>query len=235
MMPSVSLVIAAYNEAESLATVFERSFSVLQDCTDDYEVIILDDGSTDGTRGVAEEIRDRYPECVKVLTHEQNQGICATFEELYRSAEKEYVFDVPGDGEFPPEVLREILPLLDDYDVVICNRVFRNYTIYRRLISFCYRWLPRLLFRVDLYDPGSIKCRKREVIQEIQVQSRSVFAEAERMIRAVRRGYRITKVDIRPELRMGGKARGASFGNVFGAVWDLFRLWWRLVVLRQKP
>ena len=88
---------------------------------------------------------------------------------------------------------------------------------------------------MDLYDPGSIKCRKREVIQDIEIQSRSVFAEAERMIRAVRRGYRIGKVDIRPEKRVAGQARGASWSNVCGAVLDLFRLWFRLVVLRQKP
>jgi dolichol-phosphate mannosyltransferase len=234
-MPSVSLVIAAYNEAESLATVFQRGLSVLQQCTDDYEVVILDDGSTDQTRAVAEELRDCHPETVRVLYHEQNQGICATFEKLYASAQKEYVFDVPGDGEFPPEALLEIIPLLDDFDVVICNRLYRNYTMYRKLLSFLYRFLPRLLFRVDLFDPGSIKCRKREVIQEIEVQSRSVFAEAERMIRAVRRGYRVGKVDIRPELRVAGKARGASWRNVYGATVDLLRLWFRLVVFRQKP
>ena len=234
-MPSVSLVIAAYNEAESLAIVFQRGLSVLQECSDDYEVIILDDGSTDQTRVVAEELRASHPEIVRLLHHEQNQGICATFEQLYASAQKDYVFDVPGDGEFPPEALREIVPLLADFDVVICNRLFRNYTVYRKLVSFFYRFLPRLLFRVDLFDPGSIKCRKREVIQDIEVQSRSVFAEAERMIRAVRRGYRIGKIDIRPEMRVAGKARGASWRNVCGAALDLFRLWFRFMVLRQKP
>lgn len=234
-MPSVSLVIAAYNEAESLPAIFQRSLAVLRECTDDFEIIMLDDGSTDDTRLVAEKLRDQNPQFVRLLTHEKNQGICATFEELYHSAEKEYVFDVPGDGEFPPEVLREIFPLLDDYDVVICNRVFRNYTLYRKLVSFGYRWLPRLLFWIDLHDPGSIKCRNREVIQEIQVRSRSVFAEAERMIRAVRRGYRVGSVDIEPELRVGGKARGASWRNVCGSLMDLSLLWLRLVILRQKP
>ncbi len=234
-MPSVSLVIAAYNEAESLASVFKRGLTVLQQCSDDYEVVILDDGSTDQTRTVAEELRTEYPEIVRLLCHEENQGICATFEQLYASAEKEYVFDVPGDGEFPPEALLEIVPLLAEFDVVICHRLYRNYTVYRKLVSFFYRFLPRLLFRVDLFDPGSIKCRRREVIQDINVQSRSVFAEAERMIRAVRRGYRIGKVDIRPELRVAGKARGAAWRNVCGATIDLFKLWVRLVVLRQKP
>ena len=234
-MPSVSLVIAAYNEAESLTTVFQRGLKVLQDCTDDYEVLILDDGSTDDTRAVAYALRDEHASFVRVLEHDQNQGIRVTFEELYHGAAKDYVFDVPGDGEFPPEVLREIMPMLKKYDVVICNRVYRNYTVYRKLVSFAYRWLPRLLFRVDLRDPGSIKCRRREVVQDIEVKSRSVFAEAERMIRAARRGYRIGTVNIEPERRVGGQARGASWKNVLGSLRDMLVLWLRLVILRQKP
>ncbi len=90
-MPSVSLVIAAYNEAGSLATVFQRCLEVLQDCTDDYEVIILDDGSTDDTLAVAHTLRDNHAGFVRVLEHRQNQGIRVTFEELYHAAEKDYV------------------------------------------------------------------------------------------------------------------------------------------------
>ena len=234
-MPSVSLVIAAYNEAESLSTVFDRCLAVLQECTDDYEVIMLDDGSTDRTYEVANALQEQDPGRIRVLRHAENQGIRATFEELYHSAVKDYVFDVPGDGEFPPEVLQQIMPMLAECDVVICNRVYRNYTLYRRLVSWGYRWLPRILFAVDLRDPGSIKCRRREVVQDIHVRSRSVFAEAERMIRAVRRGYRIGVVDIEPEHRVGGKARGASWRNVLGSVRDLFSLWTQLVIMRKKP
>ena len=215
--------------------VFERGVGILEEFTDDYEVIILDDASTDETGKIAERIRQEHPDRVEVITHEQNRGIAATFETLYLRSSKDYIFDLPADGEYPPEALRDIVPMLPDYDIVVCNRTVKRYTVYRRVVSAAYRWLPRLLFGVELYDPGSTKCRKREVITEIQLTSVGVFSEAERMIRAVRRGLRLGKVDIVPERRLAGEPRGARFGNVVQAVIDLAMLWLRLIVLRQKP
>ncbi|MBQ18648.1 MAG: hypothetical protein CMJ65_16170 [Planctomycetaceae bacterium] len=232
-MPSISLVIAAYNESATLEGVFARCLLVLEELSDDFEVVILDDASTDETAEIAAAIATAHPDIVRVITHSHNRGIAATFEELNQAATREWVFDIPGDGEYPPEALREIVPLLDTLDIVICNRIFKRYTLYRRLVSWSYRWLPRILFGVELYDPGSTKCRRRTLIEEIPLTSRGVFAEAERMIRAVRRGYRLGKVDVRPERRLAGDPRGADFVNVVGAVIDLLRLWVQLVVFRR--
>lgn len=234
-MASFSVVIAAYNEAVTLRQVFERCLAVLKVCTDDYEIIILDDASTDGTLAIAEDIKQQHPEIVRVLSHSVNRGIAATFEELYAAATKEYIFDVPADGEYPPEALQEIIPLLDRYDIVVCNRTSKRYTLYRKVVSFFYHFLPRLMFGVQLFDPGGTKCRRREVITEIALTSKGVFAEAERSIRAVRRGYRLGKVDIVPDRRIAGDPRGARLGYVLTAIVDLISLWFRLVVFRQRP
>lgn len=234
-MPSISLVIAAFNEEATLAAVFARCLAVLTECSDDFEVLILDDASRDGTGEIAAAIAAEHPDVVKVITHQKNRGIAATFEELNQAATRDYVFDIPADGEYPPEALREIMPLLNDFDIVVCNRTFKRYTLYRRLVSWSYRWLPRLMFGVELYDPGSTKCRRRTLIEEIPLSSRGVFAEAERMIRAVRRGYRLGKVDVEPERRLAGDPRGASLGYVVLAAIDLLRLWFRLVIFRRRP
>ena len=233
-MPSFSIVIAAYNEGKTLKSVFDRCLAVLNECCDEYEVIILDDASTDSTAAVAEQIRCEYPDVVRLRSHSINQGIAVTFEELYRTAEKEYIFDVPADGEYPPEALLEILPLLDDYDIVICNRKFKEYTAYRRIVSYLYRLLPRILFGVELHDPGSTKCRSKSMLEQIQVTSSSVFVEAERLIRASRRGYRIGKIDVIPERRIAGDPQGAKLSNVYHATVDMICLWLRLVVMRPK-
>ncbi len=234
-LSSVSLVIAAYNEAETLRLVFERSLSVLQQCVADFEVIILDDASTDETPAIAADIQRQHPDVVQVITHPRNRGIAVTFEDLYQAASKAYVFDVPADGEYPPEALLDMIPLLPEHDVIICNRVKKNYTLYRRVVSRCYRWMPRLLFGVDLYDPGSTKCRRQALITDIQCTSHGVFVEAERMIRAAKRGYRITKVDIVPDRRLAGDPRGARLSNVLQAALDLVTLWVRFTILRQRP
>lgn len=215
--------------------VFERALSVLEQCVADFEIIILDDASTDATPAIAADIQQLRPDVVRVITHPVNRGIAVTFEDLYHAASKAFVFDVPADGEYPPEALHDMVPLIENHDVIICNRTQKNYTLYRRIVSKCYRWMPRILFGVDLFDPGSTKCRRREIITDIECTSRGVFVEAERMIRAAKRGYRITKVDIVPDRRLAGDPRGARLANVWQAAVDLVTLWVRFYILRQRP
>ena len=233
--PSISLVIAAYNEAATLESVYRRCMAMLEECCDDFEVVILDDASTDETGEIAARLAAESPGVVRVLTHSRNQGIAITFEELNRAATREWIFDIPADGEYPPEALRRIVPLLGEFDIVVCNRTFKRYTLYRRIVSRLYRLLPRWLFGVELFDPGSTKCRRRSLVEDIPLVSRGVFIEAERMIRAARRGHTVAKVDVEPERRMAGNPRGASLGNVILAGIDLVRLWCHLVLLRRAP
>jgi glycosyltransferase involved in cell wall biosynthesis len=233
-LPSLSLVIPAYNEEATIADIMRRSLNVLRACTDDYELIVLDDASRDATFAIMQGIAATDPR-VRIDRHGNNMGIAATFEELYSLATKEYVFLISGDGQFPPETLLSCMPLLGQYDIVICKRTYKHYTLYRHVVSFCYRWLPRILFGVDLIDPGGVKCVRREIYTDIHVRSTSVFVEAERIIRAVKRGKTLTSVDMVQVPRKGGKAAGGRIGTVSQSVLDMIVCWWQLQVLRQKP
>ncbi len=230
---SFSIVMPAYNEEATLGLAAQRCLQVLASCTDDYELVIVDDASQDGTARVVGDLVGRHPDRVRAIRHERNQRIAATYEELYRTAVKDYVMLIPADDQYPPEALHEIIPLLEGHDIVVCKRTHKAYTPWRHLVSASYVWLPGLLFGVRLYDPGSTKCIRREVFAEIPVTSKGVFVEAERLIRAARRGYRIGAVDVVQRVRQGGLARGAQFGSVAGAVRDLVSLWVSLVILRR--
>jgi glycosyltransferase involved in cell wall biosynthesis len=235
MRPSISLLIPAYNEEATLEATVIRGLEVVRACSDDYEVVMLDDASRDRTAQIMDQIKSRDPEHIRALRHESNKGIAATFEDLYLAASKNYLFLIPGDNEFPAEVLHQIVPMLSSYDIVICRRTYKPYTMWRTIVSTCYRWLPRLLFGVDLRDAGSVKCVKREIYTNIAITSKDVFVEAERLIRAVRRNYRLGFIDIRQELRQAGVARGARLSVVVRSFADMLALWIRLVILRQKP
>lgn len=204
----------------------ERSLAVLRDCTPDFELIVLDDASTDDTFAIMQRVQQRHPHVI-IRRHETNAGIASTFEELYRLATKEFVFLISGDGQFPPETLRHCMPLLHDHDIVICRRVTKHHTPYRHFVSWAYRWMPRLLFGVDLIDPGSVKVVRRAIYVDVPVQSTSVFVEAERLIRAIKRGYRMTSVEMESVPRVGGVASGARFAVAAGALRDLCKFWWR--------
>ena len=231
-MPSISLVIPALDEEAGLEATVHRCLRTLRQATSDWEVILLDDGSRDRTFELMRELQGSDPGRIRVARHEVRRGIAATFEELYRMATKEFVFLIPGDGEYPPEALLECVPLLTDHDIVLCRRRRKNYTRVRRAVSSGFHLLPRLLFGVELFDPGSVKCMRREVIERVPTVSRGVFVEAERLIRALESGYRMAVVDIDHEARRGGTPRGASFRLVRQALRDLVTVWVRLRLVR---
>lgn len=225
---SVSIVVPAYNEEAALSATVARSLAVLDRCATDFEIVIADDGSTDGTAEVIRELQREHPETIRAIFHETNRGITATFEELYQAATKEFVFLVAGDGQFPPEALLECAPSAASYDIIVCQRIRRAFGWWRRFVSWSYRWLSSVAFGVDLYDPGAVKLIRRRLIEEIPVNSKGVFAEAERVIRAARRGFRIGCVRIEHAPRHTGTAYGGRVSLIAGALVDLVALWVRL-------
>ncbi len=231
-MPSLSIVIPAYNEAATIADIVQRCDAVASRCTNDYEVIVMDDCSKDETSTILQSLKPKFPK-LRAERHVVNGGIAKTFEDLYALASKEYVFLVSGDGQYPPELVERCMPLLNEADIIICNRTTKHYTLLRLVISWGYRWMPRILFGVDLYDSGSVKLVPREVYQKISVTSTSVFVEAERIIRAAKRGYRIGKIDFEQVERKGGKAHGGKPSVILKSIGDMLRCWWELEVLRR--
>lgn len=233
MTPTVSILVAAYNEEASLEKTLNRSIAVLRECSPEGELVIMDDASKDRTPQIIAAFAAANPKETRALRHEVNGGIAKTFEDLYQAASKDFVFLISGDGEYPPEALRLCAPLMDRYDIIVCRRMTKQYTIYRHIISSCYRWSILLLFGIELYDPGGVKVVRRDIYRTVPAHCKSVFVESERLIRAVKRGYKVTRVDIHQEKRVGGKGRGAKFSNVWGALKDLISVWIELVLLRR--
>lgn len=235
MPPSVSLLIAAYNEEASLQRTIDRALAVIRECSPDGEVIVLDDASKDRTPDIIAAAVAANPKEMRSIRHDVNGGIAKTFEDLYRAATKDFVYLISGDGEYPPEALKLCMPLLERYDIIVCRRMTKQYTFYRHCISNAYHWSVLWLFGVELYDPGGVKVVRREIYEKVGVRTKSVFVEADRLIRAVKRGYRVSYVDIHQEKRVGGKGRGAKFTNVWAAFCDLWTVWFELIILRRKP
>src|SRR3989344_2741909 len=232
-MPSISVLIPAHNEAATLGDIVDRTIRVLRQSHNDFEIVVLNDGSTDSTTEILQELCKKYPKDIRILQHRKRLGIARTLEELYREGQKEILLVIHGDGQYPPENIPEILQKMQSCDIVLLARTEKHYSLFRHILSGCYRWLPRMLFGVDLYDSGCSKCMRREVVWQIPVTSRGIFVEAERVIRASRKGYRITKADITPEPRRAGRARGGSPLLIPRVLLDMASLFFRLGILRR--
>ncbi|HVP37709.1 MAG TPA: glycosyltransferase family 2 protein [Candidatus Saccharimonadales bacterium] len=227
----LSVVMPAYNEAGSLEAVIEDHLRVIRGlpgAVTDWEIVVIDDASTDDTPRILAELARREPR-LRVERHPANQGIFRSFEDAHRTARGTHVFSTGSDGQWPAENLARLFQVLraSGADLVCGVRPdrFRTYTPWRRFISASFALLPRLLFQVEVRDPGSIKLGRREVFQ-MELRSRSVFNEAERIIVACRRGLRVEFAPVEFLPRRTGKALGAKMSNVVGSARDCLRCFW---------
>ena len=223
----LSVVMPAYNEQEAIEAVVLDHFRFLEKMGDrvpHWEVVCVDDASRDRTPEILRILSESEPR-LRVVRHENNQGIFAAFTRCYREARGTHVYVTGSDGQWPPENLAPMLDrLAAGASLVVGVRVNRRevYTVARRLISYCYNQLPFILFGVRVQDAGSCKLGVREIFL-FDLISTSPFFEAERIIRACRQGYRVDFVPISFGARSGGKATGGSWRNILNSLRDVFR------------
>jgi glycosyltransferase involved in cell wall biosynthesis len=230
-VPGVTICIPAYNEEETIAQAVYEAQETLERGKIPGDIIVLDDHSRDHTWQILQRVQGDLPK-VQLRRHEVNQGIARTFNELYQWANRELVFLNSADGQWKMSLLLEMLPLMDRYDLLIARRKVKHYSFGRRIVSWGFNSLPVLLFATNTYDAGSIKLVRRE-LYEIPMMSSGVFAEAERIIRARRRGYRVGSVDVEHFPRRVGSASGARLSLVIRSLVDVAKCWIDIVVLKR--
>jgi glycosyltransferase involved in cell wall biosynthesis len=224
---SWGVIILAYNEEASLRPVAEHTSRVLEEITPRFSILIVDDGSADGTGRIADEL-SRQDARIRVIHHERNKGIGHGLLTGYTHAEGDIVGMIPADGQFDPEDLRLLCPYLDDYDIIATYRMQRNDSLFRMFITSVNRILVSLLFGVSIRDVNWVKFYKRRILHSVRIQSVSPMVESEIVIQAVRNGGRMIEIPSSYYPRMAGKARGASFRHLSRSILDLVKLYKRL-------
>jgi dolichol-phosphate mannosyltransferase len=235
MLGSLSIVVPAYNEAESIEATIADALAVGGEVTRDLEVIVCNDGSHDDTGGIVL-ARAGGDTRVRLLDRTHNRGIEASMRTLYAHARGEWVFLMSADRQWPMSVLVPMArAAADGADFVIGVRDNKRavYTPYRRLVSWGYERIVRALGAPG-GDPGSIKLARRELLHAA-VAARGVFAEGERVIRAARGGARVVEVPVEFHRRGAGKATGARRDVVARALVDALRVASSLVLGWPRP
>lgn len=225
--PSISVCFPAYNEQAVVRHVVMEAHDLLKDSGLEYEIVACDDGSTDQTGEILDELSHKIPS-LRVFHNTKNMGMHFTFEFLYGSATKDYVFLNATDRQWPTQCIFQLLPLTRSYDIIVASRINKHYGIYREILSRAFNAIPRWIFGIETYDAGAVKLIKREIIERFKLVSRSPFSEVERMVRAARAGYRISEFRINTAPRKTGVARGAKPRLLFDALVDVVRVWWDL-------
>jgi len=223
--PTLCIAMPCWNEQASVEAVVRQSLAAVAAWPGGGEVLVVDDGSTDRTpeilaRLAAEDAR------VRVVTR-PHAGLAPTLEALKQAVRCDYAFLTASDGEWNSMTVFDMLPAVRrGADVVVGRRKQRTgYTPYRHVVSFAYNGLSRVLFGVPTWDAGSQRLIRSRLLHDVPRTSRSVYADAEFLIRCQYLGYKVEVVDVEHTARTAGKGGGARPRLVVAAALDMLRLW----------
>ncbi len=228
MKPALSAFFPAYNEEGNIAKTVRQALEVLSAYADPFEVIVVDDGSTDRTAEVVRAIAALDPR-VRLVQHGRNRGYGAALRTGFAAARYDWVFFSDADLQFDLKDLARLLAHLDHADLIVGYRIRRQDPLHRRLISRVWNWLVRWGFGIRVRDVDcAFKLVRRELVQRLPLRSEGAFLSTELLCRAAATGARIVEVGVPHYPRRWGKQGGASFRVILRALVELWRLWGEL-------
>jgi glycosyltransferase involved in cell wall biosynthesis len=222
---SISVFFPCFNEQENVACIVEKTLKLLEKLNAEFEVIIVDDGSTDGTGRLADEIARQYSR-VKVVHHHTNLGYGAALQSGFKTASKELVFYTDSDGQFDINEFPPLLPLMKQYDIVSCYRLNRQEGLIRKINGWCWTKLVCWLFGMKIHDIDcAFKLYKKEIFDNIKMSSTGAMIDTEILAKALRKGYRVTQRGVHHYPRLAGSPTGAKLKVIIRAFKELFKLY----------
>jgi len=224
MALAVSVIVMAYNEASSLEFVVREIISTLDSTGREYEVLIIDDGSSDGTGAVAEQLKQKFSS-LKVCHHPSNLGLGGVYRTGFIQAQKDLITFFPADGQFPPSIILKFLPCMDTAELVLGFLPHRDSSLLSKLLSKAERLLYRLLFGYKLEFQG-VFMFKRELLREFELKSsgRGWAVVMEFVIRTWRSGDKVISVPIELRPRMSGKSKVNNLPTIVANLKQVFLL-----------
>lgn len=230
---SLSMVVCAFNEEELIEEFLYKSIGDLSRATSDWEILLVNDGSSDRTSELAHRIAREWPQ-IRIFDQPFNRGPGACIQLGYYAATKDYVFHNTVDAFFNTEDLMWVLPLLRHYDCLSGYRKdLKANNLYQKLLTTCNRGLIHFLFPLKLKAYQTVQFHPRELFQRIRVEAKSSFVSAELLLKAHGLGYRVGEFEVEFHPRTKGVAKGGGPIHVARSIRDIFKYWFLWVVLKR--
>jgi len=230
----VSVVLPAYNEANSLEATTTRVMKALEELAESYEVIIAEDGSTDGTDKIAESLSEKYP-CVRHLHGEKRIGRGAALKNAFKKSSGKILVCMDVDLATDLGQLKSLVRTIEEegFDFAVGSRMLSESKVERsrtrQIASKSYSFLVRAIFRSKVKDyQCGFKAFRREPVMRLldEVTARHWFWDTEIIVRAFRTGYTIKEIPV--EWRSGRETKVRLLSDSISMGWHVIKLWWQL-------
>jgi glycosyltransferase involved in cell wall biosynthesis len=217
---SWTIGILCYNEAGTISKEIEKTISVLRQMTSVFEILVVDDGSTDGSTDILRKVAAAYPE-VKPIIFEKNRGIGAGLNEIYATAQYENVVATAGDGQFDVQELIPFRNFPDSQFISFYRKENTVYNGYRNALSFLNRKLNEKLLGITVKDVNWAQVYKRQHLLKLDLQLKSSLVGSEICAKLLYGGITIEHSESKYLPRVYGTSKGSSFKTVIKAVKDI--------------
>jgi glycosyltransferase involved in cell wall biosynthesis len=232
--PSLSVFFPAYNDAPSLPRLIADTFAVLEKHVEDYEVIVVNDGSRDETGEVLEDLRSRHAPFMRVITHPGNRGYGGALRSGFAAAKKEFVFYTDGDGQYDVGELPALLAQMGPHTGLVNGfKLQRHDPAHRIWIGNVYNCCARLLFRIRIRDIDcDYRLIRRSLLARLQLTSTSGTICVELVRKLETSGCDVAEVGVHHYPRLHGRSQFFRIRSLARTLYQLLRLYWRLVVMK---
>jgi glycosyltransferase involved in cell wall biosynthesis len=224
---SLSVILPAHNEEAAIAETLRNVIDTLTPWVEDFEVVVVNDGSRDRTRAIVETLAAGDPR-IRLINHPVNQGYGAALVSGFEAVTKDLAFFMDADGQFDIRDLEQFFPLIEQFDAVLGYRLQRSDTWVRKLNAWGWKWLVRLVFGLRVRDIDcAFKLYPARFFREHRLETRGAMINTEILYKFTRAGYTYTQVGVRHLPRKGGRATGARPAVIARAFRELIIFAWK--------
>jgi glycosyltransferase involved in cell wall biosynthesis len=234
-LPSLTIFYPCYNDGGTIATMIIRAMQVAPTITDDFEVLVINDGSEDDSALVLKEMQRMYPGQLRVEHETRPSGYGGVLRKGFALSAKDWVFYTDGDAQYDPRQLTLLAEAAgEDVDIINGYKIKRRDPLHRVWIGLAYQYFVKLVFGLKIRDVDcDFRLMRRSIFDAVQLESRSGTITFEMIKKFQDAGLAFAEVPVHHYYRQYGVSQFFNFRRVFRTLLDLLRWWWRLVVLKE--
>ena len=235
VVASVSAMFPCYNDATTIGGLVDDAYGALHPLIDEVEVIVVNDGSTDGSRGVLDQMSTTRP-WLRVIHHEVNRGYGGALISGFEAARHDWIFYTDGDAQYDAKEAAALVPLaVEGVDVVQGYKIGRGDPLYRKVIGRLYHRVVKLLFRLPVRDTDcDFRLFRRQLIVDRPLTSTSGVICVEMMRSFAERSARFVETPVHHYFRPYGRSEFFRLPAIARSARQLLALWSRMVVRRAR-
>ena len=226
-LPSLSIFFPFWNEEGNIEAVVQRAIPIAKEVSEKWEIIMIDDGSTDKTVERAKELEKKFPN-TRLISHQFNRGYGAALKTGFENSRYEYIVFTDGDLQFDFQEITKFIEKTDVADIVIGYRKKRDDTFFRHILMILHRIWSYIFFGIFVKDIDcGFKLFRKKAVQEISpLRSEGAMITTEILAKAKSKKLRIAQVGITHYPRKYGQSSGGNIAVIIRAMLETFILVW---------